>query len=234
VVGETVVGYVFVSLAREAAARDYALLDDRERGRAATFVHDRDRNRFVVAHAALRSFLAHELALDPEEVRYERTAEGKPHLAQGLPPIEFNLSHAGDFALLAAARGVSIGVDIELVRELPDADAVADDVFSITEREVLRSLPAQERRAAFFRCWTRKEAIVKALGKGLGQPLDSFSVDPAAAAAGTVVSIDGRTGGWSLHDLSAPAGYAAAGAAAVGSAGERHSWCGVPMPKLGE
>lgn len=203
-VGDSEVVYAFVSLEGEPSGSDEELLDDEERQRSERFVHSRDRHRFVLAHSSLRSFLALSLGVEPAAVRYETGAQGKPRLAPGLPPLEFNLSHSVELALLAVVRGRPVGVDVEHVRELPDAMSIADAHFTAAESKGLRSLPPAEQKAAFFRYWARKEAVVKAGGEGLGRSLDSFDVGGAP----------GRTE-WLLQDLQSPAGYAAAGAVAA-------------------
>ena len=179
-VGHSEVVYAFLSLEGEPSALDEALLDDEERRRSRRFVHPRDRRRFVRAHADLRLFLALCLEVEPATVRYETGVHGKPRLLPGLPPLEFNLSHSEGLGLLAVARDRSVGVDVEHVRDLPDAMSIADTHFTAAESKALRSLPPPERRAAFFRYWARKEAVIKAGGEGLGRALDSFDVDGSA------------------------------------------------------
>ncbi len=216
-VGPSEVVYAFVSVVGEPSALDDALLDDEERSRATRFVRPPDRRRFVLAHAALRLFLARCLDVHPTAVRYENGAHGKPRLAPDLPALEFNLSHSGELGLVAVARGRSVGVDVEQVRDVPDIPSIADTHFSTSERQALRSSPPAERRNAFFRCWTRKEAVVKAIGEGLGRALDSFDVDLAPGSMSALTRFDGQSenlAGWSLRDLTAPTGYAAAGAVA--------------------
>ena len=217
-IGPSEVVYAFVTVVGEPSALDDALLDDEERARATRFVRPSDRRRFVLAHAALRLVLARCLDTDPTAVRYEHGHHGKPRLRPGLPSLEFNLSHSGDLVVLAVARDRSVGVDVEQMRYMPDALTIADTHFSAAEREGLRSLSPVERQAAFFRCWTRKEAMVKAVGEGLGRALGSFDVDFAPGSKSALTRFDGRSGsvaGWSLRDLTAPAGYVAAGADAV-------------------
>ncbi|MDP8909369.1 MAG: 4'-phosphopantetheinyl transferase superfamily protein [Chloroflexota bacterium] len=217
-VGPSEVVYAFLSLLGQPAALDEALLDDEERARAMRFVRSPDRRRFVLAHAGLRLFLARCLDVQPAAVRYESGVHGKPRLARDLPALEFNLSHSAGLGLLAVARDRAVGVDVEHLRDVPEALNIADTHFSPVERDVLVSLPPADRGAAFFRCWTRKEAVIKALGEGLGRALGSFEVDLAPGSTSALARFDGRPGnvaGWSLRDLTAPTGYTAAGAAAV-------------------
>ena len=217
-IGPSEVVYAFVSLVGEPSAVDEALLDDEERHRSQRFVRPTDCSRFVLAHAALRLFLARCLGVEPATVLYETGTHGKPRLVPGLGPLEFNLSHSEGLGLLAVARDRSVGVDVEHVRELPDALDIADTHFSVAERDELRSLPQAERRAAFFYCWTRKEAVIKAGGEGLGRALDSFDVDLAPGSTSALKRWAGRSGEeaeLSLRDLPAPPGYAAAAAVAA-------------------
>lgn len=221
-VGDGEVVHAFVSLDGEPGAADEALLDAEERHRAARFVHATHRARFTIAHAALRLFLARCLGVEPAAVQYEAGRDGKPRLGAGSRPLEFNLAHAEGLCLLAAVRARAVGVDVEFVRDLPDAASIADAHFTAAEREALRSLSAAERRAAFFRCWTRKEAVLKAEGEGLGRALDSLEVGLDGAATVSVPRPAGPSE-WSLVGLPAPSGYAAAGAVAS-SAGEPVHW----------
>ena len=221
-VADNEVVHVFVSIDGAPGAADEALLDTGERHRAARFVHASHRARFTLAHAAVRLFLARCLGVEPVNIRYEAGEHGKPRLAATSPPLEFNLSHAGGLCLLAAARARAVGVDVELVRELPDEASIAEAHFSAAEREALRSLPPAERRPAFFRCWIRKEAVLKADGEGLGRPLDRVDVGFGGVATVSIPS-PGAPREWSLVDLPAPPGYAAAGAVAA-SAAEPIRW----------
>jgi 4'-phosphopantetheinyl transferase len=226
-VGPSEVVYAFLSVAGEPSALDEALLDDDERARSMRFVRPPDRRRFVLAHAALRLFLARCLDIHPAAVRYENGVHGKPRLAPGLPSLEFNLSHSGGLGVVAVARDRPVGVDVEQLRDVPDALSIADTHFSAAEREVLRSLPPAEQRGAFFRCWTRKEAVVKAVGEGFGRALDSFDVDLTPGSLSALTRFDGSAGdvaGWSLRELPAPAGYEAAGAVAVAARAPQARW----------
>ncbi len=214
-VGSSEVVYAFVSLAVEPSAIPESLLDDEERRRSRRFVRPSDFRRFVLAHVALRLFLARCLGVEPATVLYETGVHGKPRLVPGLAPLEFNLSHSGELALLAVARDRAVGIDVEQMRDVPDALRIADTHFSVAERMELRSLPPAERRSAFFSCWTRKEALIKAGGEGLGRALDSFDVDLSPGSTSALKRYAGRSGEeapLSLRDLPSPPGYAAAGA----------------------
>jgi len=195
------------------------LLSDEERERADRFVLDRVRRRFIVGRALLRTILGRYLGPSPDQIRFAYGAHGKPALA---PPddeagLRFNVSHSDGLALYAIGRGREIGVDVERIRPLPGAERIAERFFSLPERTALQALPASAKLEAFFTCWTRKEAYIKARGDGLGHPLDQFAVTlapgeparlwPAGADDGHEVSR------WSLEALPPAPGYVAAVAA---------------------
>jgi 4'-phosphopantetheinyl transferase len=192
------------------------------------------RRRFAAGRAFLRSVLAGYLDVASERVAFERGPAGKPRLGDrtgGAAPLEFNLSHAGEHALCAAAWGVELGVDLEWIDPRIDPDEVAASCFAPQELHDLRRLDPGRRRRAFFTAWTRKEALVKGLGTGLSTPLAAFAVcvgpdepprvdwDPPLAPEGA----------WTLLDLAAPAGYAACLAARATEVGvRRRDWAVSP------
>jgi len=125
----------------------------------------------------LRRLLGAQLQCAPATLQFAAGAHGKPHLgAEQASGLQFNLSHSGDQALLGCARDRELGVDIELWRSLGDEAALVRRYFSVAEQHAYAALPAAAQTAAFFQCWTRKEAYIKAVGRGLGLPLDSFDV----------------------------------------------------------
>jgi len=155
-----------------------SLLDESERTRADRFVFERDRVRYVIAHARLRCVLARELSIDPRELRFEAGAHGKPRIAstQNSIGLDFNLSHSRDLALIGWTRGHAIGVDVEVMRPALAEQDIAERYFSARECADWLAVEAASRTRAFFNCWTRKEAFIKAVGQGLSYPLDSFDV----------------------------------------------------------
>ena len=218
--------YAFVSLVSEPLPEANGLLDPDETHRARRFVHDRDRRSFVNAHAALRLLLARALDIPPEQVAFTHGRNGKPALAPELGTLGFNLSHSGEIGLVALARERPVGVDVERLHELAEALDVAEQNFAPAERAALVAVPAEDRSHAFLRCWTRKEAVVKLHGEGIGAALDSFDVDLAPATTSALLRYDGLDGAeapLSLCDLTAPAGYVAAGAVEV-APGEALPW----------
>lgn len=152
-----------------------AVLDANERDRAARFVFPRDRNRFLRAHHALKMLLGAYIGVPPAAVRVVREQHGKPVLA--CRSFGFNLSHSGDYGLIAVSRVANVGVDLEVLQLPKDARRLAASVFSAPELESLARVSDEALDRAFFACWTRKEAYLKALGVGL-------TLDPATVTVG--------------------------------------------------
>jgi 4'-phosphopantetheinyl transferase len=169
---------------------------------------------FAIARGTLRILLSRYLGCAAREIRFCYGNRGKPSLA-GTPRLQFNMSHSGAMALFAFTLDCAIGVDIEQIRPIQDMNDIAARFFAPDETASLMSLAASERERAFFRCWTRKEAFIKATGDGLSTPLDSFSVtlDPGDAARFVRLPADAEAlGAWSVHDLVVAPDYAAAAA----------------------
>lgn len=190
------------------------LLSKAEITRADRFRHRRDHDRYVAAHARVRQILARYAGIDAAKLEFEVSEFGKPSLGAGTERqgINFNLSHSGDRFLLGIVRNARIGVDIEEIKPESATSDVAERFFTKRENADLQSLPPEDRIVAFFNCWTRKEAYLKALGCGLSvSPTDcDVTLLPAASP-----EIRRRTAtdpaDWALIDLSADA-YAAAAA----------------------
>jgi 4'-phosphopantetheinyl transferase len=136
-----------------------------ERGRVETMAPELAR-RFVAARGALRELLGSLLGIAPADVEIRYGAHGKPELGGEL---RFNLAHSGELVLIAVALGRDVGVDVELVRRLSDRDTLARAVLDADEEQALTGLPEAERDAALLAAWTRKEALLKAIGEGVGQ-----------------------------------------------------------------
>lgn len=154
------------------------LLAPGERARAARFLLPGLAAHFTVAHARLRQLLSPLLGIAPAGIEFATGAHGKPRLAGAAAgaDIHFNLSHSGSFGLVGWARHHEIGVDIEAWRPMRDEAALVRRFFSAAEIAAYEALPPAQRSEGFFNCWTRKEAYVKAVGRGLTLPLDSFDV----------------------------------------------------------
>ena len=204
-----------------------------ERQRASRFHFDVDRDRYIAAHASLRGILARYLQCEPHDLKFSANEYGKPFLIRSndfsrsvksatdpmgalrrvatTHDIEFNLSHSGDFALIAVTRGRKVGVDVELIRADIELEDLARRNFSLREVSELMSLPLEQRARGFFNCWTRKEAYIKAQGLGLSLPLDSFDVSLGEPAALNATRPDeNESARWSLHSLNVESNYAAA------------------------
>ena len=151
------------------------ILDETQRARADRFVFEKDRKRFVASHALTRQFIANCLECEPASVEFDTDFNGKPFLVNAPDDMRFNISHTSDRAMIAIAWGQEVGIDIEKHRPL-NVMELAQRFFAPGEVLDLVSAPPREQLSAFFRCWTRKEAFVKALGKGLFLPLDQFRV----------------------------------------------------------
>jgi 4'-phosphopantetheinyl transferase len=149
-----------------------------ERARAERFLFPSDRDHFVAARGMLRKLLGMYLTMSPSSVLFEAGAQGKPFLAQKMDcdSLRFNLSHAHGMALFAFSTGRELGIDLEKIRPEVATEEIAERYFSRIEQQELRALPSERRAEAFFLCWTRKEAYVKAHGGGLQIPLDGFDV----------------------------------------------------------
>jgi 4'-phosphopantetheinyl transferase len=194
-----------------------------ELNRADKYHFRKDRDRFIVARAVLRFLLGHYLRREPEQLRFRFNAYGKPALAAEAESetLRFNLSHSGELALYAFTRNREVGLDVEYVRRDFDTKQLAGEFFSPHEVAALCALPASLQAEGFFRCWTRKEAYIKARGEGLSLPLHQFDVSLAPnhpAALLSVANDPAEISRWSLRELTPAKGYLAAIAV------EGHNW----------
>ncbi len=183
-----------------------ATLSPDEARRAASIRIERVRRRFIAARGTLRAVVAREVGSSPGSLRFVAAPLGKPSLdfPRVDPPMELNLSHSEDLLIVAVARGHAVGVDVEVIRPEVDVEGLAARFFSPGERDRLLALDPADRRGAFFTCWTRKEAYIKARGEGLAIALDRFDVafgpgEPPALLADR--ADPGAPGEWTLLDL---------------------------------
>lgn len=186
-----------------------------ERARAEQFVFQRDREHFIVAHGMLRAILSRYLHSTPEHVSFRYSSYGKPALSEesGDDTLRFNLSHSHGLALCAVTRGREVGIDLERIRSNVEFEQIAERFFSHREVATLRMLPPDLQQQAFFLCWTRKEAYIKARGEGLSLPLDQFDVSLVPGEPAALLHTQGdpyETLRWSLQELTPAANYAAA------------------------
>ncbi len=176
--------------------------------RADAFLVERARRHFVFGAGMTRVVLSGLLGATPEELCFEVTADGKPRLAgkHADSGIHYNLAHSGDLVVLAVCREAEVGVDVECMEDPERILEVADRVLSLEEKETFRTIPPSLRAEQLYRVWTRKEAVLKALGAGLRIPMESFSL-PGLEAAGGFVKLPQCIG---FVSASCPQGYAAA------------------------
>ena len=190
-----------------------AILDPDELERAARFYFEKHRRRFIAGRGFLRDVLSRYLETRPAALKFSYGPYGKPALAgeHERSSVRFNMSHSHNLALLAITEGNQLGVDVERIRADFASEDIARRFFSRVEVDCFNALPGEEQAAAFFRCWTRKEAFIKATGKGLSQSLDSFDVTLAPATPATLLRIeDDDAARWSMSDIDVGADYAAA------------------------
>ena len=180
-----------------------AALSPDELERAGRFHFERDRHRFVVARGMVRAILARYLEVEPAVLEFTYGAHGKPALAYSWssPPLCFNVSHSQDLGILAVARA-EVGVDIECFRPIEDFEAIVSRYFSPVEAAALMRFEPERRLTAFFYCWTRKEAFIKARGEGLSYPLQNFEVTLVPGEPGRLLRISGdEIARWFMQDL---------------------------------
>jgi 4'-phosphopantetheinyl transferase len=193
-------------------------LAEDETERAARFHFDKHRHDYIIARGILRRLLGRYLEVGPDQLRFCYGEYGKPALAEGCGGdwLRFNLSHSHNLALYAVARNREVGLDVEWVKKDFANEQIAERFFSEVETRALRALPRGLQDEAFFNCWTRKEAYIKARGEGLSMPLHTFDVslipgDPARLLASRVDSEE--VSRWTLRNLTPGLGYVGAVAA---------------------
>jgi 4'-phosphopantetheinyl transferase len=190
------------------------VLTEEEHAKAQRYYFEKDRNHWTIARGTLRILLGKYLQTDPRTIRFGSNEYGKPHLEYPIlqPPFQFNISHSGDLALYAFTRSRELGVDVEYKREI-DYDELAKYSFSPQEQAKLLPLSNEQKHIAFYNCWTRKEAYIKARGMGLSLPLNLFDVSllPEEPTALLQSREDPReVERWSMQALEPGTGYAGA------------------------
>jgi len=200
---------------------ELALLADDERTRAARFVRARDRRRFVCCRAALREILGGLMQASPGSLRFRVGGQGKPELDPGGSPthggnaqvaLRFNVSHSSELALIAACRGHELGVDVERVRPINEADRIVTSYFTPAEQAEFATFAPQAKVMAFFRGWTRKEAILKGLGIGLSGLASRYETrfgTTELTGHFTPASPSPRVVQWQLWEVAPRAGFVA-------------------------
>lgn len=188
------------------------LLNAEEREKAGRFSTKLLQCRFVVGRASLRLILGRYLDKAPQELTFEYGEFGKPTLAEKTNPnsLQFNMSHSHDLGVIAVAHGRRVGIDIEQVRNIEDMDSIVLKTFSPLEQSVYSGIPVDEKGTAFLRCWTRKEAYLKATGMGLSLPLDNFDVTLAPGDDARLLRVEhdsNEVSRWSFSDLDFESDY---------------------------
>lgn len=191
------------------------LLSPEERQRAQRYCFKKGQQQFVVARGILRQLLSRYTKLPPAALKLTSNRYGRPSLAKDSNPLEldFNLSHSGDLALYAFSRRRAVGIDIEKLNRKVATHAIAKDFFAADEVTALKAVSEDMHTVAFFNCWTRKEAYIKALGEGLAHPLQNFAVSLAPHQEAALLSIRGDKAAaarWKIYALEPGAGYIAA------------------------
>lgn len=172
--------------------------------RAARFKFSRDRYRFIAGRGMLRVLLGKYLGVSPIGIAFESNPHGKPGLANPAIPVYFNLAHSGEQAIFAFAHDCIPGVDLEFLDRVVDHDALARRFFSAREYAELHLIPHAERNRAFLACWTCKEAVAKAIGRGLSLPLNQIEVAVDPAVPPQVLDVpQGILREWTLHRIDA-------------------------------
>ncbi len=190
-------------------------LSPEESDRARRFHFPQHRAAYTFAHAVLRDVLSRYLHCDGRDISFDKTVFGKPFVTKPteLPRLEFNLSHSGDLVLVGVCRGLRVGIDVEEMRPVDDLLSIAEMYFTPDESAFIHGQLPSDRERTFFRCWTRKEACVKAVGKGLVIPLNSIethisSQAPVILSESTPNSSDEVS--WRIADLDLYENYVAA------------------------
>ena len=212
--GEVHLWHVSLDVSENVRLRCLDSLEPSERARMERFKFDRHQRRFATRRAALRQILGGYLGIAAGEVRFRYSEYRKPEIALPTEPrVRFNLSDSGDLAVVAVTQSADIGVDIEIARPLRDMEAVARRAFSTREFEELFSLDPEDRLAAFYACWTRKEAWLKARGEGIIGNLGGFSVSLRPGEVPALLEVEddpGAPGRWVLRAWTPGAGVVGA------------------------
>ncbi len=204
-----------LDLRQHVVDRLLSFLTQDEHERAKRFVRPKDRDHFIVARGVLRHILSRYLPIGPGELRFCYNSYGKPALSYetGASHIMFSVAHSHGLGLYAVTSGKAVGVDIEYIRSNINYEQIAASTFSAAENNALQLLPIELRLRAFFTCWTRKEAYIKALGEGLSHPLDQFTVSLRPDEPAMLLQLDQNpqeNSSWSIRELQPGAGFVGA------------------------
>ena len=167
-----------LDIATEQVQNYHQTLSSDEQSTAARFYFQKDRDQYIVARGVLRTILSRYLDIAPDEIQFSYGTHGKPTLTNslGVEIVNFNVSHSNNLAIVGDTRGRHLGIDLEYIQRDFACEEIARRVFSPHEIATLNDLPGDLKHEAFFNCWTRKEAYIKARGMGLSYPLNQFEV----------------------------------------------------------
>ncbi len=186
------------------------MLSTDEQARANRFLSDDVGQQFILSRGLLREGLSLYLDCPPASLEFGYGRHGKPHLKDN-PSLQFNLSHSMDVVILGVVHNHRIGVDVEQIHYLPEMATMAREQFSQHEQHVLFSLPSEQQQTAFFTCWTRKEAYLKAIGDGFSMPLRDFDVSLRPDELPSILRVKGDDAAcWELYHLEPYPGYVGA------------------------
>lgn len=210
--GEVHIWRIWLDVAQDEVESLQVSVSKNEMERSKKFHFRKDRERYIVAHSSLRHILSRYLDLPPDQIHFTYNEQGKPELdpAYDYNAMRFNLSHSDSVGLVAISRGSRLGVDVERIRLQAHIEEIAHRFFSPGEVRQLMSQPESQREEAFFRCWTRKEAYLKALGVGMLLPLDHFEVALEPGVPPKIIHIGGDEGEaerWNLYHIDPMEGY---------------------------
>ena len=196
----------WLNVSVEQLANFSATLSSSEKERAAKFKFGVHRDRYIAGRGFLRQTLSRYLQIPPCELDFNYSANGKPTLISDAKsaPLHFNLAHSGDLALLAVTRMGAVGVDVESIRPVKDADYLVERFFSERENLLFQKLAPEEKPGAFFNLWTRKEALLKATGEGISGGLNRVEVSFLANEPACLLAINGseeQAREWTLHAM---------------------------------
>ncbi len=223
---EVHVWYAFLDQSESRSQQLEATLSNEEQSRAARFHFQKDREHFIVARGVLRDILGRYLSREPEKFSFRYNEYGKPMLAEDSKQLRFNVSHSGGIALYAVTCEREVGIDVEQIRPDFAETSIAKRFFSPAEVAEFCDLGIHEKKEAFFCCWTRKEAFIKATGQGISFGLDNFDVTLVPDQPAALLSIKGdieEALRWSLRNLDIKPGYKAA-LAVEGQDWQLQSW----------
>ncbi len=189
-----------------------SILSNDEIDKADRFVFGRDQRRFIVARGLLRIILGRYLMVKPKKIKFIYNDYGKPALSYKFHKrkLHFNISHSNELVVFAITNKGRIGIDIENVHSMKDIEQIIERFFSIEEQEEFKTLPKYCQEQVFFKCWTRKEAFIKACGQGLTLPLNKFTVSVIPSEPARLKYIDNeidKVDSWTMKEVIPIAGY---------------------------